>query len=483
MVFSEPSFLFVFLPILLGLYFLAPRNVGFRNGLLLLASLVFYAWGERSFVFVLLVSVTFNYAMGRLIGAMREGPRGRLSIAIGIGGNLLLLGAYKYANFVADNLNVVLSGLHLRQIEIPRIPLPIGISFFTFHSLSYLIDVYRGQFPAQRNVLDIGVYITLFPQLIAGPIVRYKDIAAQIARRVVSGASFRYGVRRFIIGLGKKVLIANSVAWPADQIFAIPAQQLTSGLACFGVLSYTLQIYFDFSGYSDMAIGLGRMFGLEFRENFNYPYVAASVTEFWRRWHVSLSTWFRDYLYVPLGGNRVGPLRVYANLLTVFFLCGLWHGASWTFVVWGLFHGAFLVLERAGWMRRLTSRPALSRVYTMGVVMVGWIFFRAPSLRQGLAILKAALGGAQGTGVEYHISMYLDNQVALAILAGVIGSFPVAQLLSLWVDRQRSREGGTGAVFEITYAGMVTVFLGGVLLASLVIAAAGMYNPFIYYRF
>ena len=338
MVFSAPIFLFLFLPIVLALYFVTPSRM--RNPLLLGASLVFYGWGEPRFVAVMLASALVNYGFALAIGA---GTRRRLLLSLAITVNLGLLAVYKYSDFAVANVNTLLGWTGVPLLARPGLILPLGISFFTFHAVSYLMDVYRGRVPAQRNPLDVALYIALFPQLIAGPIVRYATIAPEIARRRTTWDGLVWGIRRFVVGLGKKVLIANTLARPADAVFGLPPSEMSAGLAWLGVACYALQIYFDFSGYSDMAIGLARIFGFPFPENFRYPYVSRSLTEFWRRWHISLSTWFRDYLYVPLGGNRRGPARVYLNLVVVFVFCGLWHGASWTFLVWGLFHGVFLV--------------------------------------------------------------------------------------------------------------------------------------------
>src|SRR4051812_8670704 len=325
----------------------------------------------------MLASIAFNYWMAIAVDRVHGTPAAARRLAFAVTLNLVVLGIFKYANFFADNLNALLRAGRIEPVAVPRVLLPIGISFFTFHAISYVIDVSRRDATAQKSPVHAALYLLLFPQLIAGPIIRYRDIADQLARRVVSIDDFAYGVRRFVIGLGKKVLIANVVAGPADKIFAMPAHELSTAHAWLGIVCYTLQIYFDFSGYSDMAIGLGRMFGFRFPENFRWPYIADTVQEFWRRWHISLSTWFRDYLYVPLGGNRVPTATMYRNLVLVFFLCGLWHGASWNFVIWGLFHGTFLVVERLGLaaaVRRLWA--PLRHAYLLLVVMVGWVFFR-----------------------------------------------------------------------------------------------------------
>ncbi|MBE0586337.1 MAG: MBOAT family protein, partial [Desulfofustis sp.] len=332
MVFSSTIFLFVFLPLVLLSYMVAGRK--FRNVILLAASLLFYAWGENVFVLLMLISIALNYCFGLLIDhSQQRGWSGKIPLILALLTNLGLLGFFKYANFLIDNLNTILINLDFEPVEMQAVHLPIGISFFTFQALSYVIDLYRGQASVQKSPINVALYISLFPQLIAGPIVRYHDVAEQIVHRTTRFDDFTYGIRRFIIGLGKKVLVANVLGRTADYMFSLPADSIPAGLAWLGAVSYTLQIYYDFSGYSDMAIGLGRMFGFRFLENFNYPYAAQSIREFWRRWHISLSSWFRDYLYISLGGNRHGATRTYVNLMIVFFLCGLWHGASWTFVV------------------------------------------------------------------------------------------------------------------------------------------------------
>ena len=388
MLFSEPAFLFYFLPLLLAAYYVCWRPL--RNALLLAASLLFYAWGEGRYVAVMLASIVYNYGYGLLIARFRHTRAAGTLLAVGVAGNLLMLVAFKYAGFLVENLDVALNLFNLRPLTPPLVHMPIGISFFTFQAISYLVDVRRGTVAPQRNAVSYAMYKSLFPQLIAGPIVRYADVAHEVKQRSVDRAMFASGVERFIIGLGKKMILANPAALPADRIFDLPAAALTPGLAWLGAACYALQIYFDFSGYSDMAIGLGRMFGFHFLENFRYPYAARSVTDFWRRWHISLSSWFRDYVYIPLGGNRQGELRMYLNLMTVFFLCGLWHGASWNFVAWGLFHGAFLVIERMGLGKLLASLPAaFGHVYTLAVVLVGWVFFRAETLGQAIEFLRA----------------------------------------------------------------------------------------------
>jgi alginate O-acetyltransferase complex protein AlgI len=476
MVFSSPVFLFLFLPIVLAVNFALP--IRFRNLWLLIMSLIFYGWGEPRFVLVMIASIVVNYALGLWVDRVRGRPAAWWVMALGVALNIGLLGVYKYANFVVDNLNVVLASVGAAPLHLAPIALPIGISFFTFQAFSYVIDVQRRDGPVQKNPLGVALFVSLFPQLIAGPIVRYRDVAAQIVERTITREGFTHGVERFLIGLGKKMLIANTVAVPADAIFAIPPDQLTAGLAWLGVLCYTLQIYFDFSGYSDMAIGLGLMLGFRFLENFNYPYISCSMTEFWRRWHISLSTWFRDYLYVPLGGNRGAPARTYFNLVVTFFLCGLWHGAAWPFVAWGLYHGLFLVIERLGAGDWLERWPAPARHgYALLVVIVGWVLFRSARLGDAGRFLTAMAGLGTGSGIEYHAGLYLNPELILILSVGIIGSTPILPALARW--RERLERAGPGLAVEAArLAG-----LGAILWGSAMLMAAGTYNPFIYFRF
>jgi len=476
--FTEPTFLFAFLPLLLGLYFLPWRR--FRNLLLLVASVVFYATGGGAFTWLILGSIAVNYAAALGIDRLRGTPGAMRLLALTVGANLLSLATFKYAAFLASNLNALTRAAGLGSVPIPDIVLPIGISFFTFHAISYVVDVYRRDAVAQKGPVEAALYLLLFPQLIAGPIIRYRDIATQLSARTVTLDDVAYGVRRFVIGLGKKMLLANIVAGPADRLFALPSAELTAGSAWAAVICYTLQIYFDFSGYSDMAIGLARMFGFRFLENFNYPYIAQSIQEFWRRWHLSLSAWFRDYLYVPLGGNRVPPHRVYLNLVTVFFLCGLWHGASWTFVIWGLYHGAFLVVERLGLGAALGRAPRpLRHLYALVVVMVGWVFFRADSLAGAVGMLKAMAGSSPALPTPYELSWYLTPEVLLAIAAAIVGSTPLwprlASRLAQPVD--------DGRVLGPLPSALAGVALAAVFVGCAMLIAAHTYNPFIYFRF
>lgn len=483
MVFSSPIFIFLFLPFVLAVYFLLP-DIRWRNLFLLVMSVLFYAFGEVWYTFVVLFSIVFNYLCGlwlsRTLGSRQSGAILALAVAVNLG----LLGVFKYANLVVDTLNPALAGLRLPAIALAPVHLPIGISFFTFHALSYVIDIYRGNAKAQRGLLHSALYITVFPQLIAGPIVRYKDIATQFAERTVDRPGFALGVRRFLIGLTKKMLIANSVGITADAIYALPPAQLTTSLAWLAAVCYTFQLYFDFSGYSDMAIGLARMFGFRFPENFNHPYISQSVTEFWSRWHMSLSTWFRDYLYIPLGGSRKGELRTYFNLFVVFLLCGLWHGASWTFVFWGMYYGVFLVVERLGlgqWIAALW-RP-LRHAYTMLVVLVGWVFFRADTLQHAWRIIQALAGFAPAADVTNELGMYLTPGLAFILLVALVASWPVLETWGEW-RRWLAARAGTWARFTSGALDVgETAALASLMLVSFIRVAADTHNPFIYFRF
>jgi alginate O-acetyltransferase complex protein AlgI len=479
--FTEPTFLFLFLPALLALYFLRRPHAAYANWLLLLASIVFYVKGGGAFTWLMLGSIVFNYWMAIGVERAKTHPsaRARWLVGAAVAVDLVVLGIFKYANFFVDNVNAVVEALHASPLAVPRVLLPIGISFFTFHAISYVVDVYRGDATAQKSPVHAALYLLLFPQLIAGPIIRYRLIADQLARRTVTLDDFAEGVRRFVIGLGKKVLVANIVAGPADKIFGAPLAQLDASHAWLAVVCYTLQIYFDFSGYSDMAIGLGRMFGFRFPENFRWPYIADTVQEFWRRWHMTLSSWFRDYLYVPLGGNRVSPARTYGNLVAVFFLCGLWHGASWNFVIWGLFHGTFLVIERLGLAPALKRLwPPLRHAYLLLVVMVGWVFFRAETLAGAIAFLRTMFGAAEASQpTPFTLAYYLTPELWLALGAGVIGSMPVVPAAARW----RWALAGRWRALGLDALGTASLLL--MLAASIMQMAARTYNPFIYFRF
>ena len=465
------------------IYYLLPRNL--KNLFLLVASLLFYAWGEIFYVLIMLVSIGVNYIFGLFLGRTPAGTRKKSALAVGIILNLGLLAYFKYANFVVVNVNKLIAMTSAETFDWSPVHLPLGISFFTFQAMSYLIDVYREENKAQKNIISVALYISLFPQLIAGPIVRYHDIAQQIRDRTVNLKLTTSGIQRFIYGLAKKILIANPLGLVADQIFAIDGAQLTTSVAWLGLFCYTLQIYFDFSGYSDMAIGLGRMLGFRFLENFNYPYIARSIREFWRRWHISLSSWFRDYLYIPLGGNRKGIIRTYINLLLVFCLCGLWHGASWTFLVWGLFHGCFLALERMRLGAILNAAPGLLRhAYTLLVVMAGWVFFRTEDMAGAMQYFRALAGFASGDGQIHFLGMYLDLRISILIVLGAVLATPLAANINQYaLARIKSLTGAPQTRMGLSYACINLLVLSALMSLCLMAIAASAYSPFIYFRF
>jgi len=479
MLFSTTLFIFFFLPFVLATYFTIPAKL--RNLFLVLVSLLFYAWGEGVYVLLMILSMGINYVFGIFIDDFRRHDKLILTLAVVV--NLVILVYFKYTVFLLLNIENILGLIGFTKFTVNSVHLPLGVSFLTFHSISYLVDIYRKDAPAQRNIVDLSLYISFFPQLIAGPIIRYHNVSDQLRKRMVSAECFAIGIQRFVIGLGKKVIIANTLAVPADQIFSLPSDQLTFSLAWFGIICYTLQIYFDFSGYSDMAIGLARMFGFRFLENFNYPYVSRSIQEFWRRWHISLSNWFKDYLYIPLGGNRVRPWRVYCNLVLVFLLCGLWHGASWNFVIWGMLHGIFLILERFGLATFFDKKAYwLGHAYALFIVVIGWVFFRSESLRGALTYLKAMAGFGQGTGIEYHLGLYLNHEIALVLVLAVLGAMPLKVIL----ETSRAIRALTWALckkspYILTL--MNVTYLALLFLVCMSYLAAGTYNPFIYFRF
>lgn len=469
MVFSSLIFLFAFLPLVLFTYYLCPQKM--KNTLLFLASLVFYAWGEPRYILIMLFSTVFDYVNGLLIQQYKERGEGRkakavvlLSVIINLG----ILGFFKYSSFVVENVNRLFS----LSLSSPNIALPLGISFYTFQTLSYTIDVYSGEVEAQRNIIDFGAFVTLFPQLVAGPIVRYKTIATQLTHRQESVDSFAYGIVRFVTGLGKKVLLANNIGQLWAQVSAIPTDSLPVVTAWLGAVAFSFQIYFDFSGYSDMAIGLGQMFGFRFLENFNYPYLAKSITEFWRRWHISLGTWFREYVYIPLGGNRNGAARQICNLLIVWLLTGLWHGASWHFVAWGLYYGLLLVVEKQ--LFKLKFLPsALSRAYTLVLVVLGWVLFASPTLSEALAYIKVMFGlGATEFINQETIYLLYTNAVLLFFL--VVASTEIPK--KIWATF-------TDKLGKKNMAPVKDLLIVLVFLLSVAFLVGESYNPFLYFRF
>jgi alginate O-acetyltransferase complex protein AlgI len=507
-VFSSIIFLFLYLPVILGFYWiiLLPRLFSKAkvprlpsNMLLLAASIFFYAWGEKLIVLVMLLTTAIDYIAGLVLSGawkrkgtepLQEGaPRSRIqkaTLAICITSNLTLLGFFKYFNFFADNFIAAAGALGLPVPgEIFRVVLPFGISFYTFQSMSYTIDVYRGKIAATRSFVDFACFVTMFPQLIAGPIVRYSEIAHQLVERFVSIEDFAAGVRRFVVGLGKKVMLANNLAVVADKIFALPAADLTTDLAWLGAVSFTLQIYFDFSGYSDMAIGIGRMLGFTFPENFNYPYISRSFREYWRRWHITLTTWFRDYLYFPLGGSRRSVPRTYFNLLVVFLLCGLWHGASWTFIAWGLGHGALMTLERLGLGKALERLPRLvGHLYFLVPTLALKVLFRSETFEQAASFLAAMAGFAAGDGSVHNLGIYLNGEVVLLLVIGLIGCTPVVPFLRRKVENVLTRRKGiTGFGLEAVWSVAQLATFAALFILSASWLASGTYKPFIYFRF
>ncbi len=467
MVFSSLSFLTLFLPLTILLYFAVPRR--FRNLLLFLASLIFYAWGEPVYIVLMLFSSVVDYSHGLLMEKFDGRPGVRRALLVSsVAINLSLLGFFKYAGLVVSTLNAALS----LSIPVPSVALPVGISFYTFQTMSYSIDVYRRNCPAQRDPIAFGCYVTMFPQLIAGPIVRYVDVMREINGRRETFEGFYLGIRRFLVGLAKKLILANGVGMLWDSVSAQPAASLSALSAWLGVLAYAFQIYFDFSGYSDMAIGMGRMFGFQFPENFRYPYVSRSVSDFWRRWHITLSTWFREYLYIPLGGNRVRVPRNIFNLAVVWMATGLWHGASWNFLLWGAYFGAVLIAEKFLYGKALSRAPGfVGWAYTALVVLVGWVFFALDDLGRGAAYLGAMFGGGAGAVDAYALRALLNYGAVLLLCAAA--STPLA---SGALERLRARR--PRAHSALTYA----LVIAGFALCLIYVVDAG-YNPFLYFRF
>lgn len=482
MLFSSLVFLFLFLPLTLAGYYIVSKQI--KNYWLLLASLVFFAWGGISFTLILIGSIIFNYTIGLLIQKKIESRAGYYWLVLGVGINLLCLAIFKYSDFLISNLNKVNSFFSLPQAKQANIALPIGISFYTFHALSYLVDIYRKKSLAQRNIFDLALYISMFSQLIAGPIVRYSDVWNQLRERIHSLAKFSSGVERFIIGLGKKVLLANTFARTADLFFSSDLSNLGYVNAWLGIICYTLQIYYDFAGYSDMAIGLGRMFGFEFLENFNFPYVAKSIKEFWRRWHISLSTFFRDYVYIPLGGNQTSTKKTYLNLIIVFFLTGFWHGASWNFILWGMFHGFFMLIEKMGLERLLqkTWRP-ISIFYTWLVVMFGWVLFRVDYTKQAWQYWKEMFD-FNFTDEQYLLLInQLNIEFFLVFSIGLLGSFGFFKYVASEVPKWIKIESKSGRCLVYTYHLTAVIMYATIFILCTLYLVAGTYNPFIYYRF
>ena len=468
MLFSSIVFLFSFLPAVMILYYLLP--VRFRNVILLLASLVFYAWGEPVYLFLMLLSILFNYFSGLDIARNLQDKRAaKRSLVFNLIINLAVLGFFKYEGFVLDTLNGILP-VH---ISYHALPLPIGISFYTFQILSYIIDVYRGNVKVQTNLPNFALYVTMFPQLIAGPIVQYADVDEQLASREVSRTKFGEGSMYFIRGLAKKVLLANTSGMIFTEVSGLAKGNIAVMTAWLGAFAYMFQIYFDFSGYSDMAIGLGKMFGFEFNMNFNYPYVSKSSTEFWRRWHISLSSWFRDYVYIPLGGNRVSKIKHIRNLLIVWFLTGLWHGAAWNFVAWGLYYGVILIIEKYLLSPVLDRLPDVVRhIYSIVLVVIGWVLFFSSSFGQAADYIRVMFG-AGAHGFADRESMYLLTSNLILWLILIFGSTPLVHFR--YEHMLRTKKWNTTIINSVVYAALFIVCIAYLVTET--------YNPFLYFRF
>ena len=468
MLFSSIVFLFTFLPAVMILYYLLP--VRFRNVILLLASLVFYAWGEPVYLFLMLLSILFNYFSGLDIARNLQDKRAaKRSLVFNLIINLAVLGFFKYEGFVLDTLNGILP-VH---ISYHALPLPIGISFYTFQILSYIIDVYRGNVKVQTNLPNFALYVTMFPQLIAGPIVQYADVDEQLASREISRTKFGEGSMYFIRGLAKKVLLANTSGMIFTVVSGLAKDNIAVMTAWLGAFAYMFQIYFDFSGYSDMAIGLGKMFGFEFNMNFNYPYVSKSITEFWRRWHISLSSWFRDYVYIPLGGNRVSKIKHIRNLLIVWFLTGLWHGAAWNFVAWGLYYGVILIIEKYLLSPVLDRLPDVVRhIYSIVLVVIGWVLFFSSSFGQAADYIRVMFG-AGAHGFADRESMYLLTSNLILWLILIFGSTPLVHFR--YEHMLRSKKWNTTIINSVVYAALFIVCIAYLVTET--------YNPFLYFRF
>lgn len=466
MLFSSITFIYLFLPIVCLLYLCSKKEL--HNAILLTASIIFYAWGEPRYLAIMLLTIIVNYYGAIAITKYLNIRKPLLILTILI--NLGILGYFKYFNFIIENFNHILS----TNINIIEIALPLGISFYTFQALSYLIDVYKGDCKVQKDFYKLALYICLFPQLIAGPIVKYHNIEEQINSRDVSFDKVQYGTKRFIIGLSKKILIANTLGAIADKIFAQPTDSFSPFIAWLGAFAYSFQLFFDFSGYSDMAIGLGAIFGFKFLENFNYPYISKSISEFWRRWHISLSTWFKQYIYIPLGGNKCGNKKTCLNIGIVFLLTGIWHGASWTFIVWGVWNGLFIIIEKLTGINKESQGILINTIkhlYTILVFVIGWVIFRSENLTYAFSYIKNMFGLTQIHTIAYEVPYYIDTFEILMFIAAILCSIPIFKnILNISKDK------------KIIYAG-INLYLLFLFIISTAAIAASTYNPFIYFRF
>jgi len=474
MVFSSILFMFRFLPVVLLLYFIAPKPV--RNTILFIASLIFYAWGEPVYVVIMLFSTLVDFSHGRMVYKHKqkgEMKKARLWVASSMVINLALLCFFKYADFIITNLNLI------PGVEIPllNLALPIGISFYTFQTMSYTVDVYRGDALPQKNIISFGAYVALFPQLIAGPIVAYNTVAEQLEGRRENPDDFAAGVMRFMTGVGKKVLLANNIGLLWDMISVRGAHEVPVLMAWLGITAYAFQIYFDFSGYSDMAIGLGRMFGFRFLENFDYPYISRSITEFWRRWHMSLGSWFRSYVYIPLGGNRQGLKKQIRNIAVVWLLTGIWHGASWNFLLWGVYFGVFLILEKFLWLDFLKKHKIFSHVYTLVIVWVGWALFAFDDMGRVVQYVKAMFG-LSGAGFVNGETLYLLISYAVMLVILILASTPYPKLLAgkIMIRLEGKKLQPVSNVLQLAFVAVVFIISTAYLVDA-------TYNPFLYFRF
>lgn len=465
MIFSSMFFMWAFLPVVVLGYYIVDGK--YKNAFLMLTSLFFYAWGEPVYILLMLFSICFNWIMGVLIEDLPVYQKIILIMDLVV--NVGLLVGFKYLDMVISIANSIIGQ---ERIPFMKLGLPIGISFYTFQAMSYIIDLYRGKYKAQRNILSLALYISFFPQLIAGPIVKYVDINMKLKNRTTSFEQTAAGIRRFIYGLGKKVIIANILAESADQIADMNMVRITGTFAWVGATLYTLQIYYDFSGYSDMAIGLGKMFGFEFQENFKYPYLSKSASEFWRRWHISLGTWFREYLYIPLGGNRKGKIRTYLNLLVVFAITGLWHGASWNFVLWGIYYGVLLVLERAVLGNFFKRHEIIGWIYNILIAIFGWVIFRQTDILRCREYISRMLMPWRYTDTIYTLRELVSNRVMLVVAVAVVGAggLQYAGVKSGLSDKWKN------SIMEM-------LFCVGIVVLSFMLLAGNSYNPFIYFRF
>ncbi|WP_461899076.1 MBOAT family O-acyltransferase [Roseburia intestinalis] len=467
MLFSSMVFLWIFLPVVFCGYHLLKDQ--YKNIWLLVASLIFYSWGEPAYIFLMLFSIIVNYLLGIW---MDRYTKKKIVLIVAIIFNLLVLGYFKYFSSMVGVLNGLI-GKELIQVK--TIILPLGISFYTFQIMSYIIDLYRGEIKVQKNIFRLALYITFFPQLVAGPIVKYHDVENQIAHRECTPEKIGYGIKRFIYGLGKKVIISNSIASVVDTIFTNSVDTISTLWVWIGVFLYTLQIYYDFSGYSDMAIGLGKMFGFDFMENFNYPYISKSIQEFWRRWHISLSTWFKEYVYIPLGGNRKGKVRTYFNLWIVFALTGIWHGATLNFLIWGLWHGLFMFIERLGVKKLLDKNPLkiINYIYTMFVVIVGWAMFRCDSWKQAYDTLHAMFKGGRVTNEMLWYNIASTRSLVIIVIAIILAG-PLQKIF----PKLESQFKG-----EQNFCLLEGILQFIILLIAIMFLVSGQYNPFIYFKF